>query len=343
LPPGLGSGRVGVHTVIMRTHFLKADEPGVLRGAEVIRAGGLVAFPTETVYGLGADAMSGPAVARIFQAKDRPVGNPLIVHLASADGLESVAAHVPPRALDAAARFWPGPLTLVLPRAAAVPLVTTGGLETVAVRVPAHPVALALIAASGRAIAAPSANRSGRPSPTRAEHVRDDLDGRIELILDGGPTPVGVESTVLDMTTDPPVLLRPGGVTLEELRDCLGKVGELRDDDEAAGRSPGLRYRHYAPRAQVTIIEAGTGETVIMSWIEAGRPVALMTQRRITLERPGLRVKIMPDDLGAYARDLFAVLRELDATGVEGILVEAVPREGLGLTIMDRLRRAASS
>jgi len=328
----------------MRTHFLKADEPGVLRGAEVIRAGGLVAFPTETVYGLGADAMSGPAVARVFQAKDRPVGNPLIVHLASADALESVAARVPPRALDAAARFWPGPLTLVLPRAAAVPLVTTGGLETVAVRVPAHPVALALIAASGRAIAAPSANRSGRPSPTRAEHVRDDLDGRIELILDGGPTPVGVESTVLDMTTDPPVLLRPGGVTLEELRDCLGEVGELRgDDDEAAGRSPGLRYRHYAPRAQVTIIEAGTGETVIASWIEAGRPVALMTQRLITLERPGLRVKIMPDDLGAYARDLFAVLRELDATGVEGIFVEAVPREGLGLTIMDRLRRAASS
>jgi L-threonylcarbamoyladenylate synthase len=328
----------------MRTVFVRADEPGVRRGAEVIRAGGLVAFPTETVYGLGADAMSAAAVARIFEAKERPRGNPLIVHLATAAALESIAARVPPRVLDVAARFWPGPLTLVLPRAATVPLITTGGLETVAARVPAHPVARALIAASGRPVAAPSANRSGRPSPTRAEHVREDLDGRIELILDGGPTPVGVESTVLDMTTDPPMLLRPGGVTLEELQDCLGNVGVLRGDDEtAAGRSPGLRYRHYAPRAQVIIIEAGTGEKVVAPWIEAGRPVALMTQRPLSPGRPGLTVKTMPGDLAAYARDLFAVLRELDSTGVEGIFVEAVPREGLGLTIMDRLRRAASS
>jgi L-threonylcarbamoyladenylate synthase len=328
----------------MRTLFLTADEQGVRRGAEVIRAGGLVAFPTETVYGLGADALSSAAVVRIFEAKERPRGNPLIVHLASAAALESIAVRVPPRARHAAARFWPGPLTLVVPRAATVPLITTGGLETVAARVPAHPVARALIEASGRPIAAPSANRSGRPSPTCAEHVRDDLDGRIELILDGGPTPVGVESTVLDMTTDPPMLLRPGGVTLEELKDCLGEVAVLGSgDEEAAGRSPGLRYRHYAPRAQVIIIEAGTGEKVVAAWLEAGRPVALMTQRPVSLDRRGLRVKIMPDDLGAYARGLFAALRELDSTGVEGIFVEAVPREGLGLTIMDRLRRAASS
>jgi L-threonylcarbamoyladenylate synthase len=328
----------------IRTLFLKADEQGIRRGAEVIRAGGLVAFPTETVYGLGADALSDAAVTRIFEAKDRPRGNPLIVHLANAAALESVAARVPQRARDAAARFWPGPLTLVLPRAGTVPLITTGGLDTVAARVPSHPVARALIEASGRPIAAPSANRSGRPSPTRAEHVREDLDGRVEMILDGGPTPVGVESTVLDMTTDPPTLLRPGGVTLEELKDCLGEVDVLvSGDEEAAGRSPGLRYRHYAPRAQVIIVEAGTGDRVVAPWIEAGRPVALMTQRPVLLERPGLRVKIMPGDLGAYARDLFAVLRELDSTGVEGIFVEAVPQEGLGLTIMDRLRRAAAS
>jgi len=327
----------------IRTLFLKADEPGVRRGAEVIRAGGLVAFPTETVYGLGADALSDFAVARIFEAKERPRGNPLIVHLAGAAALESVAARVPPRARDAAARFWPGPLTLVLPRAATVPLITTGGLETVAARVPSHPVARALIEASGRPIAAPSANRSGRPSPTRAEHVLEDLDGRIELILDGGPTPVGVESTVLDMTTEPPMLLRPGGVTLEQLRDCLGEVAVLAgDDEEAAGRSPGLRYRHYAPRAQVIVIEPGAGERVVAPWLEAGRPVALMAQRPVSLDRPGLLVKTMPGDLGAYARVLFAVLRELDSTGVEGIFVEAVPQEGLGLTIMDRLRRAAS-
>jgi L-threonylcarbamoyladenylate synthase len=327
----------------MRTLFLKADELGVRRGAQVIRAGGLVAFPTETVYGLGADALSDSAVARIFEAKERPRGNPLIVHLAGAAALESVAARVPPRAREAAARFWPGPLTLVLPRAGVVPLITTGGLETVAARVPSHPVARALIEASGRPIAAPSANRSGRPSPTRAEHVREDLDGRIELILDGGPTPVGVESTVLDMTTEPPTLLRPGGVTLEQLRDCLGEVAVLAgDDEEAAGRSPGLRYRHYAPRAQVIVIEPGAGERVVAPWLEAGRPVALMVQRPVSLDRPGLTVRTMPSDLGAYARDLFAVLRQLDSTGVEGIFVEAVAPEGLGLTIMDRLHRAAS-
>jgi L-threonylcarbamoyladenylate synthase len=326
----------------LRTLFLEADETGVRRGAEVIRVGGLVAFPTETVYGLGADALSESAVARIFEAKERPRGNPVIVHLASADALESVATRVPSRAREIAARFWPGPLTLVLARARAVPLITTGGLETVAVRVPSHPVARALIEASGRPIAAPSANRSGRPSPTRAEHVRQDLDGRIELILDGGPTPVGVESTVLDISTEPPMLLRPGGITLDALRECLGTVEVLGSDDEAAGRSPGLRYRHYAPRAQVIIIEAGTGERVVAPWLEAGRPVALMTQRSVSLERPGLRVKTMPEDLGAYARDLFAVLRELDSTGVEGIFVEAVAEEGMGLTIMDRLRRAAS-
>ena len=327
----------------LRTLFLEAGETGIRRGAEVIRAGGLVAFPTETVYGLGADALSDRAVARIFEAKERPRGNPLIVHLASAEALESVAARVPSRARDVAARFWPGPLTLVLPRAGRVPFITTGGLDTVAVRVPSHPVARALIEISGRPIAAPSANRSGRPSPTRAEHVREDLDGRIELILDGGPTPVGVESTVLDISAEPPMLLRPVGVTLEALRACLGAVDVLGgDDDEAAGRSPGLRYRHYAPRAQVIVIDAGTGERVVAPWLEAGRPVALMAQRFVSLERPGLRVKTMPGDLGAYARDLFAVLRELDSTGVEGIFVEAVAEEGMGLTIMDRLRRAAS-
>jgi L-threonylcarbamoyladenylate synthase len=173
--------------------------------------------------------------------------------------------------------------------------------------------------------------------------VREDLDGRIELILDGGPTPVGVESTVLDMTTEPPTLLRPGGVTIEQLRGCLGEVTVLAgDDDEAGGRSPGLRYRHYAPRAQVIVIEPGAGERVAVPWIEAGRPVALMARRIVSLDRPGLTVRTMPGDLAAYARDLFSVLRELDSTGVEAIFVEAVPEEGLGLTIMDRLRRAAS-
>jgi len=327
----------------LRTRFLRADAAAIREAAAVIRAGGLVAFPTETVYGLGADALAAAAVLRIFEAKERPRGNPLIVHVAGADALETVAARVPAPARAVGAVFWPGPLTLVLPRAAAVPLVTTGGLETVAVRVPAHPVAQALISAAERPIAAPSANRSGRPSPTRAEHVREDLDGRIELILDAGPTPVGVESTVLDMTTEPPTLLRPGGVTLEALQAVLGRVQVLAgDDEEAARRSPGLRHRHYAPRARVKVIEPGTGEQAALPWLETGRAVALMAQRPVSSGSPRLHVKTMPGSLDAYARELFGALRDLDATGVEVILVEAVPEEGLGRTVMDRLRRAAS-
>src|SRR5262245_48181705 len=325
------------------TRVLRADPAAVLEAAAVIRAGRLVAFPTETVYGLGADALSAVAASRIFEAKARPRGNPLIVHVAGVDALELVAARVPAAASALGARFWPGPLTLILPRAAAVPLETTSGLETVAVRVPAHPVAQALIAAAARPIAAPSANRSGRPSPTRAEHVLEDLGGRIEVILDAGPTSVGVESTVLDLTTAPPTLLRPGGVTLEALQTLLSDVQVLGgDDEEAASRSPGLRYRHYAPRARVKVIEPGTGEQAALPWLEAGKAVALMTQHPAPPGLPRLHVKVMPADMEAYARELFGALRELDALGVEAILVEAVAEEGLGRTIMDRLRRAAS-
>lgn len=326
----------------MHTKVLEATAEAVIRAAEVIRAGGLVAFPTETVYGLGADALSPTAVARIFEAKERPRGNPLIVHVTDATALEQVAVRVPDRAREVLARFWPGPLTLVLARAPAVPLITTGGLDTVAVRAPADPVAQALIRAAGRSLAAPSANRSGRPSPTRAQHVLEDLGGRIELILDGGATTVGLESTVLDMTTEPPTLLRPGGVTLEQLEAHLGRVRLATSEDEAAGRSPGLRFRHYAPRAKVVLIEAGTGEEAVVSWIDGGKSVALMTQRPIGLERRGLQPRVMPLDLEAYARELFDVLRELDATGVDAIFVEGIAEVGLGRAIMDRLRRAAS-
>jgi len=326
----------------MRTQVLEATPEALTLAAEVIRAGGLVAFPTETVYGLGADALSEAAVARIFEAKERPRGNPLIVHVADATALDEVAVRVTDRAREVVASFWPGPLTLVLDRAAAVPLITTGGLDTVAVRVPAHPVAQGLIRAAGRPLAAPSANRSGRPSPTRAPHVLEDLGGRIELILDGGSTSVGLESTVLDMTTEPPTLLRPGGVTLEQLEAHLGRVRLATGDDEAAGRSPGLRFRHYAPRAKVVLIEAGAGEEAVASWLDGGKSVALMAQRSVGLDRPGLRVRLMPVDLEAYARELFEALRDLDATGVDAIFVEGIAEVGLGRAIMDRLRRAAS-
>ena len=326
----------------MRTQVLEATPEALTHAAEVIRAGGLVAFPTETVYGVGADALSAAAVARIVEAKERPRGNPLIVHVADATALDEVAVRVTDRAREVVASFWPGPLTLVLDRAAAVPLITTGGLDTVAVRVPAHPVAQGLIRAAGRPLAAPSANRSGRPSPTRAPHVLEDLGGRIELILDGGSTSVGLESTVLDMTTEPPTLLRPGGVTLEQLEAHLGRVRLATGDDEAAGRSPGLRFRHYAPRAKVVLIEAGAGEEAVASWLDGGKSVALMAQRSVGLDRPGLRVRLMPVDLEAYARELFEALRDLDATGVDAIFVEGIAEVGLGRAIMDRLRRAAS-
>jgi len=326
----------------MRTHVLQATPEALTRAAEVIRAGGLVAFPTETVYGLGADALSPAAVARIFEAKERPRGNPLIVHVADAAAIGEVAVRVTDQVRDLLAHFWPGPLTLVLERAPGVPLVTTGGLDTVAVRAPSHPVAQALIRAAGRPLAAPSANRSGRPSPTRAQHVREDLEGRIELILDGGATSVGLESTVLDMTTEPPTLLRPGGVTLEQLEAYLGRVRHATSDDAAAGRSPGLRFRHYAPRARVLLVDAGSGEAAVTPWLDEGKSVALMAQRPIGLRRPGLRVRTMPIDLEAYGRELFEALRDLDATGVDAIFVEGIAEVGLGRAIMDRLRRAAS-
>ncbi len=304
-----------------------------------------MAFPTETVYGLGADALNENAVKKIFLAKERPPDDPLIVHIAHPHELIIVARHIPQPAWDLTKRFWPGPLTLVLPKAERVLKVVTGGLETVAVRMPAHPVARRLIETSRCPIAAPSANRFGRPSSTRAEHVVEDLAGRIDLILDGGPTPIGVESTVLDMTQEPPMVLRPGGVTLEELRDVLGEVRLLDSSTrEAARRSPGTRYRHYAPRARLLLVERGRAEAVAWSWMAQGCRVGVLLQKSEgRSQRPELIVLSMPTDAKSYARKLFAALRELDAQGVDVIVVEAIAERRLGRTIMDRLRRAAKS
>jgi L-threonylcarbamoyladenylate synthase len=342
----------------MRTEILSATEEHIARAAAVIRAGGLVAFPTETVYGLGADALNEDAVRKIFLAKERPADDPLIVHIAHAQQLTQLARQVPQRAWDLAEKFWPGPLTLVLPKTDRVPPVTTGGLDTVAVRAPAHPVAQKLLERSGVPIAAPSANRFGRPSPTTAQHVWEDLDGRIDLIVDGGPTPIGVESTVLDLTQEPPMVLRPGGVTLEELREVLGEVRLLNSAPEAAKRSPGTRYRHYAPRARVLLVEQGAAEAALKRL--SGKRVGVLVHRDLTPRPPSRSGKgelpsprrggaggeviviQMPQSLKAYARRLFAVLRELDAQGVDVIIVEKLEERGLGRAIMDRLRRASS-
>ncbi|MDI6869750.1 MAG: L-threonylcarbamoyladenylate synthase [Bacillota bacterium] len=251
----------------MKTRVVRVDPvhpaPGALREAgEVLRGGGLVAFPTETVYGLGADALNPAAVRRIFAAKGRPGDNPLIIHVADRESLAGLVKEVPEAARALMDRFWPGPLTLVLPKAELVPDEVTAGLATVAVRMPNHRVALGLIAAAGVPVAAPSANRSGRPSPTTAAHVWEDLGGRVEFILDAGPTGVGVESTVVDLTGPRPVVLRPGGLALEDLRQVAGEVTvdpALLGREVDRPRSPGLKYTHYAPKAPLTLIEPGPG------------------------------------------------------------------------------------
>lgn len=325
----------------MITQVLGGDDPAAIaRAARVLQEGGLVAFPTETVYGLGADALSGAAVARIFSAKGRPADNPLIVHVADVAAARGLVREFPALAERAAAALWPGPLTIVLPRGAVVPDITTAGQATVAIRVPAHPVALALLRACGRPLAAPSANRSGRPSPTLAAHVLADLDGRVELILDGGPTLHGLESSVLDLSRGRPMLLRRGSVTIEQLRALLGEVDTLDEGDAGAlARSPGLRHRHYAPRARVELVAEGEGEAAVMRALAAGERVALVCRREVVT---GAMVLRLPDELAGFGRELFAGLRTLDAAGVERIVIEAVPEVGVGAAIMDRLRRAAA-
>lgn len=342
----------------MPTRLLAVDstapDPGVIReAADVLVFGGLVAFPTETVYGLGADAFSAEAVARIFEAKGRPADNPIIVHLADPAALPDVVASIPEIARTLITRCWPGPLTLVLPASPAVPEVTRGGLPTIAVRVPAHPVAHALIRTAGRPIAAPSANRSGRPSPTTARHVLADLEGAVDIILDGGPTPVGVESTVVDLTERPPTLLRPGGIPVEVLESMLGRIAVAPGRHAPAlKRSPGTRYRHYAPQAQVVLIEASPDRiatelaaAVYRLWDRGLRVGAMVTAEAEAGLPSGAVVRVMGPraDPGAIAANLFAQMRELDDAGLDAIVVEGIEERGVGRAVMDRLRRAASA
>lgn len=338
-------------TLTTRTLRIHPDAPEaavIAEAAEILRAGGLVAFPTETVYGLGANALEAEAVAAIFQAKGRPANDPVIVHLAGLTQLESVALDVPPLAYALAAAFWPGPLTLVLSRHPRVPANVSAGRPTVAVRMPAHPVARALITATGVPIAAPSANTFSRPSATTAQHVWDDLHGRIALILDGGPTPLGVESTVLDLTGPQPVILRPGGVSQAALQGLAPEVisrSQLLALDESAV-SPGQLIKHYSP---VTAIRLYDGPGALQAMLDEARACI---QRS---ERPGLL--LMDDEiaafatlnaevfpLGANAADaaarLFAGLRALDGR-CDVILAHGLPREGLGAAVWDRLLRAA--
>lgn len=330
-------------------------EPDVIeRAARCLREGGLVAFPTETVYGLGANALDADAAARIFVAKQRPANDPLIVHLASAADLPLVAIHVPAVAYQLAERFWPGPLTLVLPRGPAVPAVVTSGGTSVAVRVPSHPVARALIAAAGVPVAAPSANLFSRPSPTTAAHVIEDLGGRVDLVLDGGATTIGVESTVLDLTTAPPRVLRPGAVTAGMLRALIPDLATgPRPGAADTPASPGLLETHYAPRAVLTLY-AGPAEprrlrmlSEVRNAVGSGARIgAVVTDDEVAaFSAAGAVVASLgaAGDLDTAAVRLYAALRSLDTAGVERIVATAIPAdEHLGAALADRLGRAAS-
>lgn len=304
--------------------------------ARIIRRGGLVAFPTETVYGLGASAVDGCAVTDIFEAKGRPADNPLIVHVAALEQVKVITSAIPPEAYKLMRRFWPGPLSLVLPRSAVLPAAVSAGLSTVAVRMPAHPVALSLIRAAGVPIAAPSANRSGRPSPTVISHVLEDLAGRIDAVLYQGPCRLGLESTVLDLSGGAPVILRPGGISREQLERTLGMaVARAHGCKTGTPHAPGMKYRHYAPRAPLILVDGADA-----------KKRALIISLAAAYRRKGLRVGVLfaPPGSGGLrlaARRLFPALRHFDSLGVDLILAEGVLMQGLGTAIMNRLRKAA--
>ena len=335
----------------------------ILRAARILREGGLVAFPTETVYGLGANGLDVDAVTSIFAAKGRPADNPLILHIASLEAIHGIVKEMPPLAIRLAGAFWPGPLTLVLEKAAHVPPVTTGGLDTVAVRMPSHPVALALLDVAGVPVAAPSANRSGRPSPTEAAHVITDLFGKVDVILDGGPTGIGVESTVVDCTGAKPIILRPGGVSKEALEKVIGEVDldphvlAAQEVETGPVRSPGMKYKHYAPKAPAVLVE---GEppglfqrlTELARELEAqGQQVGLMVSSELmqywqdqAIDSGGWQIACMGSraNPGEIAASIYRCLRDLDQMSVAKIIIEGVPTSGIGLAIMNRLEKAAA-
>ena len=338
----------------MKTVLSPVTPEALADAGELIRAGQLVGFPTETVYGLGANALDEAAVGRVFEAKGRPGDNPLIVHISDLGQLPPLIAVEPGEtARKLMAAYWPGPMTLIFPKSDRVPLAVTAGLDTVAVRFPAHPAAQALIDAARRPIAAPSANRSGRPSPTTAAHVLEDMDGRIPLILDGGPCEVGLESTVIDLTGDVPRILRPGGVTKEMLEAAAGGAAvdpavlrPLREGETA--RSPGMKYRHYAPKGELTIVEGG--EDAVIRHVrglydaalrEGHRPLILALDGHIPAYGDRRTLSLGPDAAG-MAHAMFARLRDADALGADALFSEAVPLDGVGLAVMNRLGRAAA-
>lgn len=333
-----------LETKILKISPVNPERNIINFAAEVLHLGGLVAFPTETVYGLGADAFNTDAVKKVFEAKGRPADNPLIVHIAEYAQLEELTDNIPQVGKILAEAFWPGPLTLVVKSSKFVPDIVTAGLETVAIRMPDNKVTLELIKALNSPIVGPSANKSGRPSPTLAQHVYDDLNGRIDLILDGGPTQIGLESTVVDVSMQSPLILRFGGLVRERIEQLIGEV-QTSDDHRMLRRSPGTLHRHYSPEAKVVLIERGDTlafEQLYQKYSDEGKKVGFIvysiTVSSIIKSSYG---KIIPNDIENYSRLLFQMLRDLDKLETDVILVESVEEKGLGKAIMDRLTKAS--
>lgn len=338
-------------TYMAKIDALEPDPLSMALAAQVIIEGGLVAFPTETVYGLGANALNEEAVERIFKAKERPSNDPVIVHIEEIEQLKLIASDIPAIAYDLAKIFWPGALTLILKRGQLIPDIVTAGQDTVAIRMPSHPIALALIRKASVPIAAPSANRFGRPSPTSAVHVMHDLSGRVDVVLDGGNTHIGVESTIIDLTAPVPTMLRPGGVSLEELRMHLPSIAfrpqHILDDEIAP--SPGTLMKHYSPDAEM-LVYSGEGEIVwnamrekAQTLLDDGRKVGIMLLDEDIFGFEGITAQyvMLGKDKEAMAATLFSGMRELDAAEMDIIMVRTPEPSGLGLAIYDRLHRAA--
>lgn len=342
-----------MNTKIIRIEEENIDMQAVAQAGRIIRKGGLVAFPTETVYGLGGDALNSASSQKIYEAKGRPSDNPLIVHIAEMGALSRIVKEIPEAAYQLAERYWPGPLTMIFNKSDCVPLETTGGLGTVAVRMPSNRIARALIRESGGYVAAPSANRSGRPSPTVAKYVIEDLEGKVDMIIDGGTTDIGLESTIIDLTGDKPVILRPGYVTEKMLKQAVGDVETdqaiIDENSGQAPKAPGMKYRHYAPKGNLVIVE---GDEKQVS--------AYINEKLDAFQKEGKRTGVIAADetAGCYAADsvksagkrlqeeqiarqLFRILREFDEEGVEVIYAEGFPQKGVGQAVMNRLLKAA--
>lgn len=340
-------------TQVKKVDAQHPDMTIIREAAEIIRTGGLVGFPTETVYGLGADALLPEGAKRIYAAKGRPSDNPLIVHIAEFEALDKITADIPPQAKALADAFWPGPLTMIFRKSEAVPYETTGGLDTVAVRMPSHPTALALIRESGGYIAAPSANTSGRPSPTLAEHVYEDLNGKIPMILDGGAVGIGIESTITDLSEEIPMILRPGYITKDMLAEVIGAVkddpGFVSTDPNVHPKAPGMKYRHYAPKANLIIV-SGEAEAVVMrineltiEHREKGEKVGIICTDESRAQYIGDVIESIGSrqDEDSIAQHLYAILRDFDEMDVNVIFSESFATPRIGHAIMNRLLKAA--